>query len=178
MVIHTSVFERILTWRLLVTQRARGLHRTFKTVLMKKVVLSFFAAAVAFVSFGQDASQPQGSWYLGSGDATTLLNVFSSGVSMDATVGYAVADDIVVTAMTGFGGALDSLNLSLGGQYFMGDYYVGLQLLDPLNDFDLGLNAGRYIDFKDVLYITPQLNLDMLTTEPELSISIGVGARF
>ena len=30
---------------------------------------------------------------------------------MHATVGYAVADDIVVTAMTGFGGALDSLNL-------------------------------------------------------------------
>jgi hypothetical protein len=60
----------------------------------------------------------------------------------------------------------------------MGDYYVGLQLHDPMNDFDLGLNAGRYIDFKDVLYITPQLNLDMLTTEPELSISIGVGARF
>ena len=74
---------------------------------MKKVVLSFFAAAVAFVSFGQDASQPQGSWYLGSGDATTLLNIFSTGVDMHATVGYAVADDIVVTAMT------DSVGLGL-----------------------------------------------------------------
>ena len=145
---------------------------------MKKVVLSFFAAVVAFVSFGQDASQPQGSWYLGSGDATTLLNIFSTGVDMHATVGYAVADDIVVTAMTGFGGALDSLNLSLGGQYFMGDYYVGVQLHDPINNFDVGLNAGRYIDFKDVLYITPQLNIDMLATEPQLGISIGVGARF
>ena len=97
---------------------------------------------------------------------------------MHATVGYAVADDIVVTAMTGFGGALDSLNLSLGGQYFMWDYYVGLQLHDPINNFDVGLNAGRYIDFKDVLYITPQLNIDMLATEPQLGISIGVGARF
>ena len=178
MVMHISLFATILARRVRDTRCVRGLHRTFKSVLMKKVVLSFFAAAVAFVSFGQDASQPQGSWYLGSGDATTLLNIFSTGVDMHATVGYAVADDIVVTAMTGFGGALDSLNLSLGGQYFMGDYYVGVQLHDPINNFDVGLNAGRYIDFKDVLYITPQLNIDMLATEPQLGISIGVGARF
>ena len=145
---------------------------------MKKVVLSFFAVAAAFVSFGQDASQPQGSWYLGTGDATTLLNVFSTGVSFDATVGYAVADDIVVTAKSGFGGAFDALNLSIGGQYFMGDYYVGLDLDDPINNLDLGINAGRYIDFKDVLYIAPQLNVDMLLNDPEVGLRINLGARF
>ncbi|MEC7951365.1 MAG: hypothetical protein VX190_08400, partial [Bacteroidota bacterium] len=63
---------------------------------MKKFVLSLFAVATATFSFAQDASQPQGSWYLGTGDATTLLNVFSSGVAMAPTVGYAVADDIVI----------------------------------------------------------------------------------
>ena len=94
------------------------------------------------------------------------------------TVGYAVADDIVVTAKAGFGGALDSLNLSLGGQYFMGDYYVGLDVDDPLNNLDLGINAGRYIDFKDVLYIAPQVNLGMLLNDPMLGVSIGVGTRF
>ena len=145
---------------------------------MKKVVLSFFAAAVAFVSFGQDASQPKGSWYLGTGDATTLLNVFSTGVDFDATVGYAVADDIVVTAKSGFGGSFDALNLSIGGQYFMGDYYVGLDVDDPINDLDLGINAGRYIDFKDVLYIAPQLNVDMLLDDPAVGIRINLGARF
>ena len=160
------------------TRFGRGLHRTFKTVLMKKVVLSFFAAAVAFVSFGQDASQPKGSWYLGTGDATTLLNVFSTGVDFDATVGYAVADDIVVTAKSGFGGSFDALNLSIGGQYFMGDYYVGLDVDDYINDLDLGINAGRYIDFKDVLYIAPQLNVDMLLDDPAVGIRINLGARF
>lgn len=34
----------------------------------------------------------------------------------------------------------------------MGEYYVGLNLSDPINNLDLGLNAGRYIEFKDVLY--------------------------
>ena len=86
----------------------------------------------------------KGSWYLGTGDATTLLNVFSSGVGFDATVGYAVADDIVVTAKSDFGGTFDALNLSIGGQYFMGDYYVGLDVDDPINNLDLGINAGRY----------------------------------
>jgi hypothetical protein len=145
---------------------------------MKKFVLSLFAVATASFAFAQDASQPKGSWYLGTGDATTLLNVFSSGVSFDATVGYAVADDIVVTAKSGFGGTFDALNLSLGGQYFMGDYYVGLDVDDPINNLDLGLNAGRYIDFKDVLYIAPQLNIGALLNDPAVGVSINLGARF
>jgi hypothetical protein len=145
---------------------------------MKKFVLSLFAVATASFSFAQDASQPQGSWYLGTGDATTLLNVFSTGVSFDASVGYAVADDIVVIAKSGFGGTFDALNLSIGGQYFMGDYYVGLDVDDPINNLDLGLNAGRYIDFKDVLYIAPQLNIGTLLNDPAVGITINLGARF
>ncbi len=145
---------------------------------MKKFVLSLFAVATATFSFAQDASQPQGSWYLGTGDATTLLNVFSTGVGFDATIGYAVADDIVVTAKSDFGGTFDALNLSIGGQYFMGDYYVGLDVDDPINNLDLGLNAGRYIDFKDVLYIAPQLNIGTLLNDPAVTMSINLGARF
>lgn len=115
---------------------------------------------------------------MGTGDATTLLNVFSTGVSIAPTVGYAIADNIVVTADAAFGGTFDALNLSLGGQYFMSDYYVGLDVVDPINNLDLGLNAGRYIDFKDVLYVAPQFNVDMLLNDPRLSFSIGFGARF
>ena len=145
---------------------------------MKKFVLSLFAVATATFSFAQDASQPQGSWYLGTCDATTLSNVFSTGVGFDATIGYAVADDIVVTAKSGFGGTFDALDLSIGGQYFMGDYYVGLDVDDPINNLDLGLNAGRYIDFKDVLYIAPQLNIGTLLNDPAVTMSINLGARF
>ena len=140
------------------------------------------------MSFGQDASQPKGSWYLGSGDATTLLNIFSEGVEMDVTVGYAVVDDIVATLSfnnstdttgTEFDGTtFEDMSFNLGVQYFMDAYYVGLGVSDPLNAFELDVYAGRYIPFKDVLYITPQLGLKDLTGEPHIGLNIGVGARF
>lgn len=150
---------------------------TSKFIFMKKFFLSICAVAMAATGMAQDASQPQGSWYLGTADATTVLNIFSDGIVIAPTVGYAVADDIVVTAELEES-AFDVLALSLGGQYFMGDYFVGVDLNDPINDLGLDLNAGRYIDFKDVLYITPQLNVNSLTGDPTMAISIGMGARF
>lgn len=159
-------------------EKGRIIAPTSKFIFMKKFFLSICAVAMAATGMAQDASQPQGSWYLGSGDATELLQIFShEGVSLDAIVGYAVADDIVVTAQLEES-AFDVLALSLGGQYFMGDYFVGVDLNDPINDLGLDLNAGRYIDFKDVLYITPQLNVNSLTGDPTMAITIGMGARF
>jgi hypothetical protein len=145
---------------------------------MKRILTLFLATGLVASAYAQDAAQPQGSWYLGTGDATTLLNLFSTGVTIAPTVGYAVADDIVLTAKAGFGGTFDALDLSIGGQYFMGDYYVGLDVDDPLNNLDLGINAGRYIDFKDVLYVAPQLNVGMLLNDPMVGVSIGFGTRF
>ena len=92
---------------------------------MKKFILSFAAASLAVATYAQDApSQPAGSWYLGTGDATTLLNVFSSGVGILPTVGYAVADDIV-RCMPHMSGSTDDLSMDLRVGYFMGDNYVG-----------------------------------------------------
>ena len=146
---------------------------------MKKFVLSLFAVATATFSFAQDASQPQGSWYLGTGDATTLLNVFSSGVAMAPTVGYAVADDIVIQASAN--GPTDDMGLNLGAAYFMGDYWVGFQASDLTGDLDAGLAAGRYIDFKDCLFLTPNVQYTFGLPDgasDNLSIGIGFGARF
>ena len=146
---------------------------------MKKFVLSLFAVATASFSFAQEASQPQGSWYLGTGDATTLLNVFSTGVGILPTIGYAVADDIVVDA--NMSGSTGDLDMDLRIAYFMGDNYVGLGASDIAGEMDLGLRAGHYIDFKDVLYITPNLTYSFGLPEGDsdnLSLSIGFGARF
>ena len=107
---------------------------------------------------------------------------------MDVTVGYAVVDDIVATLSfnnstdttgTEFDGTtFEDMSFKLGVQYFMDAYYVGLGVSDPLNAFELDVYAGRYIPFKDVLYITPQLGLKDLTGEPHIGLNIGVGARF
>ena len=146
---------------------------------MKKFVLSLFAVATASFSFAQEASQPQGSWYLGTGDATTLLNVFSTGVPILPTVGYAVVDDIVVDA--NMSGSTDDLSMDLRVGYFMGDNYVGLGASDIAGDMDLGVRFGRYIDFQDVLYVTPNLTYSFglpNNSSDNLSLAIGFGARF
>ena len=146
---------------------------------MKKFVLSLFAVAAASFTFAQDVSQPKGSWYLGTGDATTLLNVFSTGVGIAPTIGYAVADNIVVDA--NMAGSTDDLALDLRVGYFMGDNYVGIGVGDVAGDLDMGIRLGRYIDFKDVLYISPNLQYDFGLpegTSDNLRLQIGFGARF
>lgn len=148
---------------------------------MKKVLFSFLAVSVAFATFAQEdgASQPAGSWYLGSGDATQLLHIFSSGVDIAPTVGYAVADDIVVQAAVS--GSTDVLSMNLGAAYFMGDYWVGVNAHDLAGKMDLGVGAGRYIPFKDVLFISPNIQYSFGLPEASsdnLSIGIGFGARF
>ena len=154
---------------------------------MKKLFTLFACASLAFTLSAQDSSQPKGTWYLGAGDATEILDIFVDGINMDASVGYAVADGVVISlyqsAGSEFGGSLsdtDNFNLSLGGQYFIGDYYVGAVLQDPLGDIDFGLNAGRFIPVRDMFYLAPQINLTDLSDENgrNVNVTIGFGARF
>ena len=160
------------------TRCGRGLYRTFKIVLMKKVVLSFFVAAVAFVSFGQDASQPQGTWYLGTADATEVLNLFSTGVQISPTIGYAVADNIVVsvslasyTLTDTYGSDVieeSTTSLGLSGAYFLeGNYYLGaavsmssstLTNTPDVSGFGFGVEAGKFIPIRENWYINPNLS--------------------
>ena len=42
-------------------------------------------------------NQPQGTWYLGTANATDVVNIFADGVNMSPTIGYAVADNFVVS---------------------------------------------------------------------------------
>ena len=63
----------------------------------------------------------------------------------------------------------------------MGDYWVGFQASDLTGDLDAGLAAGRYIDFKDCLFLTPNVQYSFGLPDgssDNLSIGIGFGARF
>jgi len=146
---------------------------------MKNLLLSAAAALLALNVSAQDASQAKGSWYLGSGDATQLLNIFSTGVDIAPTVGYAVADDIVVSAS--MSGPTDALNMNLGVAYFMGDVWLGANAMDLTGDMDASIGVGYWIDFKDVLYITPNLqyNLGLPDAATDfVNVGIGFGAKF
>ena len=60
---------------------------------------NFFIAAIsmAFVSSALAQLQPQGTWYLGTANAPEALNIFSDGLHMTPTIGYAVSDNVVLT---------------------------------------------------------------------------------
>lgn len=59
---------------------------------------NFFIAAIsmAMVSSAFAQNQPQGTWYLGTANATDVVNIFANGVDMTPSIGYAVADNFVL----------------------------------------------------------------------------------
>ena len=60
---------------------------------------NFFIAAIsmAMVSSAFAQLQPKGTWYLGTANAPEALNIFSDGLEMTPTIGYAISDNVVLT---------------------------------------------------------------------------------
>ena len=149
----------------------------------------FTLCACAFLTFTLSAQSEQaaGSYYLGSGDALDLVNIFGGDVNMDVTIGYAVIDDLVVT------GSINSdesdaaeMHLDLGVRYFGLSFMNGLfvqagatNLLSAMGgDMSISLGAGKYFQLNalnDRLYVDPQINYNLDTG---FNTMIGFGARF
>lgn len=157
---------------------------------MKNYFVSCSLFAFAFCALNataQDAEplQAQGTWYLGSADATSLFRMFSSeGMEVSPFVGYAIADNIAITVGLDYGtmtldadeetGALEqsatSSNINFGAAYFFGDNYfaqaqfgVGsAEVDDGVNEVELssssyGIGLGKFIPIKDMWYVSPAL---------------------
>jgi hypothetical protein len=138
----------------------------------------FTLCACAFLTFTLSAQSEQaaGSYYLGTGDATTLMNVFSTGVMMSPTVGYAVIDDLVVSGS--LNGLTDDLNLNLNVRYFYNGVFFQAGADDVAGDMSISLGAGKYFQLNalnDRLYVDPQINYNLDTG---FNTMIGFGARF
>jgi len=147
---------------------------------MKKFFLSVFACALAFGAVAQEAAnQPQGTWYLGSADATDVVNVFSTGLTtVSPTIGYAVADNIVVSlSLSGmstsdnYDGTVDETSMTsygLSAAYFLeGNYYVGAGVemasitetdTPDASAFGFGIEAGKFIPIRENWYVNPNLS--------------------
>ncbi|MDG2209604.1 MAG: hypothetical protein P8K81_06400 [Flavobacteriales bacterium] len=171
---------------------------------MKKVLMSFCAAAMVCTAFGQDVNQAKGTWYLGSADATELLGIFSEGVNVSPFVAYAIADNIAITVGINYGSlttdavgdvpesTMSSSEISLGAAYFFGDNFygqVGLSLgstsmtgAEDMSSTGFGVRLGKFIPVKDMWYVSPNLTYEMGTNDTGsangASIAIAFGARF
>jgi len=154
--------------------------------MMKKFIVSCSVFAFAFCALNvsaqdTEALQPKGTWYLGSGDATSLFKMFSDeGVDVAPFVGYTVADNIAISlglnmvsnTLNGVDGADDltisSSQVSLGAAYFFGDNFYGQAQVvlgnvdngvdEAMSSTGYGVGLGKYIPVKDMWFVSPQLN--------------------
>lgn len=158
---------------------------------MKRVYILLAAVCCAIQIQAQDenSNQPKGTWYFDLSDATEVFQIFSAeGATINPTVGYAIADNLILKfdfnsiAMDG------DLNFDLGAgvQKFFGDnfYYLGqVNLLGDTEyeevDMALELGLGKFISVTDKLFIAPQLTSTILADEWGDSMRItGLNIRF
>ena len=171
---------------------------------MKKLFTLFACASFAFTLSAQDSEQAKGSFYLGTGDALELVNIFGGDIDMSATIGYAVIDGLVVsgsinsntyvdvagstdpcTGVETDATYADAINLNLGVRYFWKGIFVqaGATNLLSAGDLDDGemsieLGVGKYFSLgsvSDRFYVDPQINYNLDTG---FNTMIGLGARF
>jgi hypothetical protein len=155
---------------------------------MKKLFTIFACASFAFTLSAQDSEQAKGSFYLGTGDALELVNIFGGDINMSATIGYAVIDGLVVSGsinsnpyMDAFGvDAVDEVLDMCGNVVVAGVAGVDATYADAIN-FNLGV---RY--FWNGIFVqaaaTNLLSAGNVVAEGEddikPSISLGVGKYF
>jgi hypothetical protein len=178
---------------------------------MKNYFVSCSLFAFAFCALNataQDAEplQAQGTWYLGSADATSLFRIFSSeGMEVSPFVGYAIADNIAITVGLDYGtmtmdavdgGAaemtLTNTNFNIGGAYFFGDnFFAQVQLGmgssaadDGVNDevelssSSYGIGLGKFIPIKDMWYVSPALTYGSTSNDDGSQAGASIGITF
>ena len=145
---------------------------------MKNLFTLCACAFFAITLSAQGSDQAAGSYYLGTGDATQLVNIFSSlsEVTIAPTIGYAVMDDLVVSGS--INGLTDDLMLDLSVRYFWNGVFFQAGAADIAGDASMSLGAGKYFSLgavSDRFYVDPQINYNF---DNGFVTSIGLGARF
>ena len=148
---------------------------------MKKL-FTFCATALLAFTLSAQVEQAQGSWYLGTGaDATQLLNMFNDvGVSgMEATIGYAVQDDWIVSG-TVYNDSTSTDNvLAMTVTYFKKGFGFGLSVDDLMNSArTMKVSVGKMMMLgavSDKLYLYPNVSMD---EDQNMTSGISFGLKF
>ena len=146
---------------------------------MKKL-FTFCATALLAFTLSAQVEQAQGSWYLGTGaDATQLLNMFNDvGVSgMEATIGYAVQDDWIVSGTVSNDGTDNVMAMTV--TYFKSGFGFGLSVDDLMNsDRNMNVSVGKMMMLgavSDKLYLYPNVSMD---EDQKMTSGISFGLKF
>lgn len=147
--------------------------------IMKRFVFSACLIVCGFSALGQDALQQKGSWYIGTSDVMHVANIFTSGVQVGPSVGFAVCDDFVVSILGEFGGNLDDLNWNFDARYFFGSTYAVAGIYGTSSP-DPRIGVGQFLELGKQAYLSPQLQLAGFmndSLEPNFQLSVGLGLK-
>ena len=146
---------------------------------MKKLFTLCASALLAFTLSAQ-SEHAQGSIYLGTGDATNLTNLFHTDMGIDATIGYAVKDDVVVSGTVSNDGAGNN-TWDVEVRYYKNGYGFSLimdDMMETNGDRGMVLGAGKYLtvgSISDRLFCYPNVTMD---GDQNISSGIQFGFRF
>ena len=138
---------------------------------MKNFILTL--ALAALTTFGANAQNTKGDWYVGTGDIT---NTAWTELSIQPTIGYAFADNYMVGMSLSQADSTEDMSLGLEGRYFHKGFFGYV----ALNEFDfdqLQIGVGKMFAFhKGSLFVDPKVvyDLGMETT----NLQIGFGLKF
>ena len=145
---------------------------------MKKL-FTFCATALLAFTLSAQSEHAQGSIYLGTGDATELLNLFT-GVDVSGTIGYAVQDDVVVSGtVTNDGAGNNTWDVEV--RYYKNGYGFSLimdDMMETNGDRGMVLGVGKYLtvgSISDRLFCYPNVTMD---GDQNISSGIQFGFRF
>ena len=142
---------------------------------------NFFIAAIsmAMVSSAFAQLQPQGTWYLGTANAPEALNIFSDGLNMTPTIGYAVSDNVVLTLDLGvMTSSLDTPGSRIDTSY---SYTTSYELVPAETIIDTVAGDTTFVDayVNAVTDSTEVLtSTDYVTTEETRKTNFALGLQY
>ena len=142
---------------------------------MKNFILTL--ALAALTTFGANAQNAKGDWYVGTGD---IANVAWTDWAVSPTLGYGVTDKLMIGLGVEQADSTEDLSIDVHARYFVTAGEQDFFLYAGLSEFDtdnLEIGIGKMFTFhKDAVFVDPKLVYNSGTKTTNLTL--GFGLRF
>jgi len=124
---------------------------------------------------GLTASQAQntkGTWYIGTGD---IENVAWTDWAVDASIGYAFTDALVIGGSISQDNADADIALNFNARYFWNGMFIHAGM-NGLNSDEIELGLGKMFTLRNNIYVDPSLVYN--AGSETVNLGIGFGFKF
>jgi len=137
---------------------------------MKKLILTMIIACGLFIS--NSNAQTKGDWYIGTGD---IGNVAWTEWSVSPTVGYGIADNLMVGLSVSQADSTADMNYNLHARYYLKGYFAYVST-EGLSTDAMSVGVGRMFTLRNGIYVDPKIVYN--TGEKTTNLTLGFGLKF